>query len=70
MKTTIIGFPRIGVKREIKFYVERYFNKETTENELKDFIERHNFSLIILLIIYTIIFSLNLIKTKEKNFLI
>ncbi|MDR1568385.1 MAG: 5-methyltetrahydropteroyltriglutamate--homocysteine S-methyltransferase, partial [Streptococcaceae bacterium] len=35
MKTSIIGYPRIGRLRELKFATERFFRKEITENELK-----------------------------------
>lgn len=34
MKTTIIGFPRIGELRELKFATEGYFKGEKTEEEL------------------------------------
>ncbi|MFD1417178.1 5-methyltetrahydropteroyltriglutamate--homocysteine S-methyltransferase [Companilactobacillus keshanensis] len=37
MTTSIIGFPRIGEKRELKFKTEKYFRKEISEQELKDF---------------------------------
>ncbi|KRK65606.1 5-methyltetrahydropteroyltriglutamate--homocysteine S-methyltransferase [Companilactobacillus tucceti DSM 20183] len=37
MTTSIIGFPRIGEKRELKFQTEKYFRNEITEQELKDF---------------------------------
>ena len=30
MKTTIIGFPRVGSLRELKFASEKYFRKEIT----------------------------------------
>ncbi|MGO3602384.1 MAG: hypothetical protein ACTIOK_03150, partial [Enterococcus malodoratus] len=30
MKTTIIGFPRIGENRELKFATEKYFRNELT----------------------------------------
>lgn len=35
MTTTIIGFPRIGEHRELKFATEKYFRKEITEDEFK-----------------------------------
>lgn len=35
MKTSVIGFPRVGVLRELKFATERYFRKEISEEELK-----------------------------------
>lgn len=34
MKTAVIGFPRIGALRELKFSSEKYFRKEITEEEL------------------------------------
>lgn len=37
MKTTIIGFPRIGEQRELKFATEKYFRNEWTATELEDF---------------------------------
>lgn len=37
MKTAIIGFPRIGENRELKFATEKYFREELTINELEDF---------------------------------
>ena len=36
MKTTIIGFPRVGSLRELKFASEKYFRKEITAQELQD----------------------------------
>jgi 5-methyltetrahydropteroyltriglutamate--homocysteine methyltransferase len=36
MKTSIIGYPRIGKNRELKFAVEKYFNGDINENELED----------------------------------
>lgn len=35
MKTSIIGFPRIGENRELKFALEKYFKKEIKEEELE-----------------------------------
>ncbi|MTD42220.1 5-methyltetrahydropteroyltriglutamate--homocysteine S-methyltransferase [Erwinia sp. CPCC 100877] len=35
MTTAIIGFPRIGKKRELKFATEKYFRKEITAAELQ-----------------------------------
>ncbi|MGC8765956.1 MAG: 5-methyltetrahydropteroyltriglutamate--homocysteine S-methyltransferase [Brevinematia bacterium] len=35
MKTTIIGFPRIGFKRELKFAIEKYFKGELNESDLR-----------------------------------
>ncbi len=34
MKTSVIGYPRIGKDRELKFASEKYFRDEITENEL------------------------------------
>lgn len=34
MKTSVIGFPRIGKNRELKFASEKYFKKEISEAEL------------------------------------
>ena len=34
MSTTIIGFPRLGEFRELKFTTEKYFRKEISEEEL------------------------------------
>lgn len=36
MKTTIIGYPRIGTLRELKFASEKYFRGEITAQELQD----------------------------------
>ena len=36
MTATIVGFPRIGENRELKFITEKYFKHETTEEELKE----------------------------------
>ena len=35
MKTSIIGYPRIGARRELKFASERYFRREISEAELQ-----------------------------------
>ena len=35
MKTTIVGYPRIGSLRELKFAEEKYFRKEITAAELE-----------------------------------
>ncbi|KAF1303941.1 MULTISPECIES: 5-methyltetrahydropteroyltriglutamate--homocysteine S-methyltransferase [Enterococcus] len=35
MTTTIIGFPRIGEHRELKFQTEKYFRSELSEEELQ-----------------------------------
>ena len=34
MKTSVIGFPRIGTLRELKFALEKYFRKEIEAEEL------------------------------------
>ncbi len=36
MKTTIIGYPRIGTLRELKFASEKYFCGEISAQELQD----------------------------------
>ena len=36
MQTSVIGFPRIGALRELKFASEKYFRKEITEEELME----------------------------------
>ena len=36
MKTSVIGFPRIGANRELKFATEKYFKGEASCNELFD----------------------------------
>ena len=33
MSTTIIGFPRLGEFRELKFTTEKYFRKEISEEK-------------------------------------
>ena len=33
-KTSVIGFPRIGKKRELKFASEKFFKDEISEAEL------------------------------------
>ena len=35
IKTSVIGFPRIGALRELKFAEEKYFRGEITADELK-----------------------------------
>ena len=40
MKTAVIGYPRIGTLRELKFASEKYFRNEITEEELKEAIKR------------------------------
>ena len=35
MKTSVIGFPRIGTLRELKFASEKYFRKEISADELQ-----------------------------------
>ena len=39
MSTTIVGFPRIGENRELKFQTEKYFRNEITESQLLSFAE-------------------------------
>lgn len=34
MKTSIIGYPRIGALRELKFASEKYFRQEITAEEM------------------------------------
>ena len=34
MKTSVIGFPRIGTLRELKFACEKYFKKEINQEQL------------------------------------
>lgn len=34
MKTSVIGFPRVGANRELKFATEKYFRNELTEEQL------------------------------------
>ncbi len=41
MKTTIIGFPRIGIKRELKFSIEKFLKGDLRESELQNFVENH-----------------------------
>lgn len=36
MKTSVVGFPRIGTLRELKFASEKYFRKEISEEQLKE----------------------------------
>ena len=40
MKTAIIGYPRIGENRELKFAIEKYWRNEITENELLEIAEK------------------------------
>ena len=35
MRTSIIGYPRVGSLRELKFATEKYFRKEISAEELK-----------------------------------
>jgi Cobalamin-independent synthase, N-terminal domain. len=37
MTTSIIGFPRIGENRELKFNTEKYWRKEITADQLQNF---------------------------------
>lgn len=36
MKTSVIGYPRVGALRELKFASEKYFRKELTEEALQE----------------------------------
>ena len=36
MNTSVIGFPRIGKNRELKFASEKFFKGEISEKELRD----------------------------------
>ncbi len=49
MKNSIIGFPRVGKLRELKFASEKYFRHEITKEELlkvaKDLRNEHFFLL-------------------------
>lgn len=36
MKTAVVGYPRIGTLRELKFALEKYFKKEISADELTD----------------------------------
>ena len=35
MTTSLIGYPRIGANRELKFAIEKFFKKELSESELE-----------------------------------
>ena len=35
MKTAVVGYPRIGALRELKFALEKYFRYEISEEELE-----------------------------------
>lgn len=35
MRTSIIGYPRVGALRELKFAIEKYFTKEISSDELQ-----------------------------------
>ena len=35
MKASVIGFPRVGTLRELKFATEKFFRGEINEDELK-----------------------------------
>ena len=37
MKTSIIGYPRIGEKRELKFWIEDYFRGNLSEDALNTY---------------------------------
>ncbi len=34
MKTAVIGYPRIGLKRELKFAIEKYLKGQIEQSEL------------------------------------
>lgn len=36
MRTSIIGYPRVGSLRELKFATEKYFRKEISAEELQN----------------------------------
>ena len=36
MRTSIIGYPRVGAERELKFATEKYFRREITASELEN----------------------------------
>lgn len=36
MKTSVIGYPRVGTRRELKFALEKYFRGEVSEIELRE----------------------------------
>lgn len=36
MQTSVIGYPRIGGLRELKFTLEKYFRKEISDTEVLD----------------------------------
>lgn len=36
MQTSVIGFPRVGSLRELKFAIEKYFRNEITQEELQE----------------------------------
>ena len=36
MKTAVVGFPRVGTLRELKFASEKYFRGEITAEELME----------------------------------
>lgn len=48
--TTIIGFPRIGEKRELKFATEKYFKNKISQAELQETsrkLRKHNWELLV-----------------------
>ena len=36
MRTSIIGYPRVGSSRELKFATEKYFRNEISTDELRN----------------------------------
>lgn len=45
MEYSIIGFPRIGIHREIKFATEQYFRGKITADELKQVVSQQRMEL-------------------------
>ena len=41
MKTSIIGYPRVGSLRELKFTTEKYFRGEISAEELQKYRKRN-----------------------------
>ncbi|GEM_PF-1463296 len=58
MKTTIVGYPRIGSLRELKFAEEKYFRKEITAAELETAAEKFRLE------------NLSVQRTGRKNWLL
>ena len=47
MTTTIIGYPRIGEHRELKFATQKYFKHQITAQELQEQVKALRFRLAI-----------------------